>query len=416
MKIAIIGTGISGLTAAYLLNKKHEVTVFEKNNYIGGHTHTHDLKLNNLNYAVDSGFICYNENTYPNFINLLNILGVESQKTKMGFSVKSEKKKLEYAGNSINSLFSQRKNIVNLSFLRMINDILSFNKNSRIDLPTISSKITLGQYLKNNKYSNSFIYNYIIPMGAAIWSTKAASMLNMPALFFVRFFNNHGLLQTKNRPNWWVIKGGSKEYVKKLVISFKENIRLSSPVFGINRKNEKIEIKLSSDGTHIEIFDAVVLATHSDQALKLLSDKTSLETEILSALPYQTNEALLHTDHTVLPKNKLAWASWNYNLDQGSEEPVALTYNMNILQNLKASETYCVTLNSKGLINPKKVIKKLKYDHPLFTVEGIIAQKRKHEISGINNTYFCGAYWKNGFHEDGVVSALDVAKQFGISL
>ena len=416
MKIAIIGTGISGLTAAYLLNKKHEVTVFEKNNYIGGHTHTHDLKLNNLNYAVDSGFICYNENTYPNFINLLNILGVESQKTKMGFSVKSEKKKLEYAGNSINSLFSQRKNIVNLSFLRMINDILSFNKNSKSDLPTISSKITLGQYLKNNKYSNSFIYNYIIPMGAAIWSTKAASMLNMPALFFVRFFNNHGLLQTKNRPNWWVIKGGSKEYVKKLVISFKENIRLSSPVFGINRKNEKIEIKLSSDGTHIEIFDSVVLATHSDQALKLLSDKTSLETEILSALPYQTNEALLHTDHTVLPKNKLAWASWNYNLDQGSEEPVALTYNMNILQNLKASETYCVTLNSKGLINPKKVIKKLKYDHPLFTVEGIIAQKRKHEISGINNTYFCGAYWKNGFHEDGVVSALDVAKQFGISL
>jgi len=416
MKIAIIGTGISGLTAAYLLNKKHEVTVFEKNNYIGGHTHTHDLKLNNLNYAVDSGFICYNENTYPNFINLLNILGVESQKTKMGFSVKSEKKKLEYAGNSINSLFSQRKNIVNLSFLRMINDILSFNKNSRSDLPTISSKITLGQYLKNNKYSNSFIYNYIIPMGAAIWSTKAASMLNMPALFFVRFFNNHGLLQTKNRPNWWVIKGGSKEYVKKLVISFKENIRLSSPVFGINRKNEKIEIKLSSDGTQIEIFDAVVLATHSDQALKLLSDKTSLETEILSALPYQTNEALLHTDHTVLPKNKLAWASWNYNLDQGSEEPVALTYNMNILQNLKASETYCVTLNSKGLINPKKVIKKLKYDHPLFTVEGIVAQKRKHEISGINNTYFCGAYWKNGFHEDGVVSALDVAKQFGISL
>ena len=416
MNIAIIGTGISGLTTAYLLNKKHDVTVFEKNDYIGGHTHTHDINLNDKNYAVDSGFICYNENTYPNFIRLLKILGVESQKTTMGFSVKSEKKKLEYAGNSLNSLFSQRKNIFSLSFLWMIKDIFSFNKNAKKDLTTISPKITLGEYLKNNNYSKAFIYNYIVPMGAAIWSTKATSMLDISALFFVRFFDNHGLLQIKNRPNWWVIKGGSKEYVKKLVSSFKENIRLSTPVYSINRTDEKIEIKLSSDNAQIEMFDAVVIATHSDQALKLLSDKTSLEAEILSALPYQKNEALLHTDHSVLPKNKLAWASWNYNLDQESEAPVALTYNMNILQSFNATETFCVTLNSNGLINPTKVIKKLKYDHPLFTVEGIAAQKRKHEINGVNNTYFCGAYWRNGFHEDGVVSALDVAKQFDISL
>ena len=416
MKIAIIGTGISGLTTAYLLNKKHAVTVFEKNDYVGGHTHTHNINLNNKNYAVDSGFICYNENTYPNFIKLLKILGVESQKTTMGFSVKSKKKKLEYAGNSLNSLFSQRKNIFSISFLWMIRDILLFNKNAKKDLSTISSKITLGEYLKNNNYSKAFIYNYIVPMGAAIWSTKATSMLDISALFFIRFFDNHGLLQINNRPNWWVIKGGSKEYVKKLVSSFKENIRLSSPVYSINRTDEKIEIKLSSDNAQIETFDAVVIATHSDQALKLLSDKTSLEEEILSALPYQKNEALLHTDHSVLPKNKLAWASWNYNLDQESEAPIALTYNMNILQSFNATETFCVTLNSNGLINPTKVIKKLKYDHPLFTVKGIAAQKRKHEISGVNNTYFCGAYWRNGFHEDGVVSALDVAKQFGISL
>jgi len=416
MKIAIIGTGISGLTTAYLLNKKHAVTVFEKNDYVGGHTHTHNINLNNKNYAVDSGFICYNENTYPNFIKLLKILGVESQKTTMGFSVKSKKKKLEYAGNSLNSLFSQRKNIFSISFLWMIRDILLFNKNAKKDLSTISSKITLGEYLKNNNYSKAFIYNYIVPMGAAIWSTKATSMLDISALFFIRFFDNHGLLQINNRPNWWVIKGGSKEYVKKLVSSFKENIRLSSPVYSINRTDEKIEIKLSSDNAQIETFDAVVIATHSDQALKLLSDKTSLEEEILSALPYQKNEALLHTDHSVLPKNKLAWASWNYNLDQEPEAPIALTYNMNILQSFNATETFCVTLNSNGLINPTKVIKKLKYDHPLFTVKGIAAQKRKHEISGVNNTYFCGAYWRNGFHEDGVVSALDVAKQFGISL
>ena len=416
MKIAIVGTGISGLTTAYLLNKKHAVTVFEKNDYVGGHTHTHNINLNNKNYAVDSGFICYNENTYPNFIKLLKILGVESQKTTMGFSVKSKKKKLEYAGNSLNSLFSQRKNIFSISFLWMIRDILLFNKNAKKDLATISSKITLGEYLKNNNYSKAFIYNYIVPMGAAIWSTKATSMLDISALFFIRFFDNHGLLQINNRPNWWVIKGGSKEYVKKLVSSFKENIRLSSPVYSINRTDEKIEIKLRSDNAQIETFDAVVIATHSDQALKLLSDKTSLEEEILSALPYQKNEALLHTDHSVLPKNKLAWASWNYNLDQESEAPIALTYNMNILQSFNATETFCVTLNSNGLINPTKVIKKLKYDHPLFTVKGIAAQKRKHEISGVNNTYFCGAYWRNGFHEDGVVSALDVAKQFGISL
>jgi|TARA_B110001454_G_scaffold119980_1_gene111968 predicted NAD/FAD-binding protein len=416
MKIAIIGTGISGLTTAYLLNKKHAVTVFEKNDYVGGHTHTHNINLNNKNYAVDSGFICYNENTYPNFIKLLKILGVESQKTTMGFSVKSKKKKLEYAGNSLNSLFSQRKNIFSISFLWMIRDILLFNKNAKKDLATISSKITLGEYLKNNNYSKAFIYNYIVPMGAAIWSTKATSMLDISALFFIRFFDNHGLLQINNRPNWWVIKGGSKEYVKKLVSSFKENIRLSSPVYSINRTDEKIEIKLSSDNAQIETFDAVVIATHSDQALKLLSDKTSLEEEILSALPYQKNEALLHTDHSVLPKNKLAWASWNYNLDQEPEAPIALTYNMNILQSFNATETFCVTLNSNGLINPTKVIKKLKYDHPLFTVKGIAAQKRKNEISGVNNTYFCGAYWRNGFHEDGVVSALDVAKQFGISL
>ena len=253
-------------------------------------------------------------------------------------------------------------------------------------------------------------------MGAAIWSTKASNMLDMSALFFIRFFDNHGLLQIKNRPTWWVIKGGSKEYVKKLVSSFKEKIRLSSPVTSITRKDEKVEIKYGNGNDQIETYDAVVIATHSDQALRLLSDKTSLETEILDALPYQKNEALLHTDHTVLPKNKIAWASWNYNLDQDSEKPVALTYNMNILQSLNAPETFCVTLNSNGLIDPSKVIKKLKYDHPLFTVEGIAAQKRKHEISGINNTYFCGAYWRNGFHEDGVVSALNVAEQFGISL
>jgi len=416
MKIAIIGSGISGLTAGYLLNKKHEITIFEKNNYIGGHTHTHDLNINNINYAVDSGFICYNENTYPNFIKLLKILDVKSQKTTMGFSVKSLKKDLEYSGNSLSALFSQKKNILNLPFLWMLKDIISFNKKAKQDLPNISAEKTLGKYLEDNNYSKNFINHYIIPMGAAIWSTKASSMLDMSALFFIRFFDNHGLLQIKNRPNWWVIKGGSKEYVKKLINKFEDKINLSSPVSKITRKNKKIEITLNTNDDSVHTFDAVVIASHSDQALNLLSDATYLEQEILGALPYQKNEALLHTDSTILPKNKLAWASWNYNLDQGSESPVALTYNMNILQSINSEETFCVTLNSDGLINPEKVIKKINYDHPLFTVEGVKAQKRKHEISGVNNTYYCGAYWRNGFHEDGVVSALDVCGQFGITL
>ena len=413
MKIAIIGTGISGLTAAYLLNRKHDIIVFEKNDYIGGHTHTHTIKTKQSTLSVDSGFIAFNEVTYPNFIKLLDQLEVKIQKTTMGFSVKSIKKNLEYAGNSLSSLFAQRLNYFRPSFWIMLLDILRFNKKGKEDLNNLSEKIRLGDYLKNNNYSHSFINHYIIPMGSAIWSTKAKSMLNMPALFFIRFLNNHGLMQLKNRSGWWVIKGGSKEYIPKMITKFKSRIRLNTPVQSIIRSNNKITIQTADKE---EIFDAVVIATHSNQALQLLSDSTEKEQEILGSLPYQSNSALLHTDSSVLPKRKLAWASWNYNLDQELDKPMAMTYNMNILQKLDAVNTYCVTLNNYDLIDDKKVIKALNYEHPLFTPKGISAQKRKHEISGINNTYFCGAYWRNGFHEDGVVSALEVCSHFGISL
>ena len=416
MKIAIIGTGISGLTAAYLLNKNHNITVFEKNDYIGGHTHTHDISVNNIDYAIDTGFICYNENTYPNFIKLLKILGVESQKTTMGFSVKSLKKDLEYAGNSISSLFSQKKNIFNPSFLWMLKEIVSFNKKAKQDLLQIIPGKSLDEYLKENRYSEGFINNYIVPMGAAIWSTKPASILDMSALFFIRFFYNHGLLQVQNRPNWWVIKGGSKQYVNKMIVGFEDKIRLSHPISKIRRVNGKIEITADNNPKIKDIFDAVIIATHSNQALDLLSDCTDLELDILSKISYQKNEALLHTDTSILPKNSSAWSSWNYFLDKDPQKPVSLTYNMNILQNLDSEETFCVTLNGSSLINPDKIIKKINYHHPLFTVDGLKAQGRKHEICGKNNTYFCGAYWRNGFHEDGVVSALDVCEKFGISL
>ena len=332
----------------------------------------------------------------------------------MGFSIKSEVKNLEYAGNSLKSVFAQKRNYFRPSFLQMLIDIIRFNKKAKTE-KSLSPDVTLGQYLDQNAYSQSFINHYIIPMGAAIWSTTAKLMMNMPALFFIRFFNNHGLLQIKDRSGWWVIKDGSKEYVKKIIGTFKERIRMESEVKTIKRSAGKIFISHTSNGEE-EIFDAVVIGTHSNQALKLLADPTEKEQTILGAIPYQMNSVLLHTDTSILPKRKLAWASWNYYLDQDEHKPVMLTYNMNILQRLDCKETFCVTLNSNDLIDRNKIIKELNYEHPLFTHESIKAQARKNEISGVNNTYYCGAYWRNGFHEDGVVSALDVCKNFGIEL
>ena len=416
MKIAIIGSGISGLTSAYLLNKKHEITVFESSDYIGGHTHTHSIELDNQKVSVDTGFIVYNENTYPNFIKLLKELEVKSEPTHMGFSVKSIENDLEYAGNSLNAMFAQRSNIFRPSFLIMLKNILRFNKEAEIDLNTISPDLSLKKYLKDGCYSDYFINNYILPMGAAIWSTKASSILDMSALFFIRFFKNHSLLQIKNRAQWHVIKGGSNNYIKSMIATFKGKIRLSSPVQKVVRIDKKVEIIFGFSNYKTETFDAVIFANHSDQALKLIENPSINEYEILSSLPYQKNDVLLHVDDSILPSRKLAWSSWNYLLDQNPDKPVALTYNMNILQNIKSSKTLCVTLNSNKKIDENKILKKLIYHHPLFTLDSIKAQKRKHEISGQNNTYFCGAYWHNGFHEDGVVSALEVCKNFGETL
>ena len=412
MKIAIIGSGISGLTASYLLNRNHDIVLFEKNDYVGGHTHTHEIGHDNKVWHVDSGFIVYNEHTYPNFIKLLDILGVERQLTRMGFSVKSPSKNLEYAGHSLNGLFAQRSNLLRPSFLRMLLSMRRFNKEARQDLPRLDKNTSLGDYLSLNNYSSEFVHNFILPIGAAIWSTPSANMLNIPAIFFIRFFENHGLLQIIDRPKWWVIKGGSNQYVKKITQDFRNKIRISTPVKAIDRKENSVFIRFGLDSQEEE-FDAVVIATHSNQAIKLLKKPTEKEKEILSLLPYQPNDAVLHYDDSILPTRRTAWSSWNYLLDKNPEDPVALTYNMNILQSLNASKTFCVTLNSTELINKNKIIKNLNYEHPLFTIEGVNAQKRKREISGQNNTYYCGAYWHNGFHEDGVVSALDVCSQFG---
>jgi len=412
-KIAIVGTGISSLTSAYILSREHDVYLFEKNDYIGGHTHTHAIVEKDKVLNVDSGFIVYNENTYPNFISLLNQLNVDSQHTTMGFSVKSKLNDFEYAGNSLNSFFAQRKNIFKPSFIKMTADILRFNRISLKEIENIDEKLSLIDYLKNHKFSNIFISHYIIPMGAAIWSTSPKLMLDMPASFFIRFFKNHGLLQVTNRPQWWVIKNGSKQYIKEIIKPFKNNIRLNSKVKSVERINGKIRLSFNNEE---EEFDSIVIGTHSDQALKILKNPTPDELNILSKIKYQKNVAIIHTDESILPKRKLAWSCWNYLINKNQDELVTLTYNMNMLQTLDAENTYCVTLNNTHDIDKNKIIKEIIYHHPLFTEDSVFAQSQKSTICGKNDIYFCGSYWGYGFHEDGVNSALDVCKKFGLSL
>ena len=410
MKIAVIGTGIAGNVAAYKLNKHHDVTVFEANDYVGGHTHTHQIQLNDEEHNIDTGFIVFNDWTYPNFIELLDELGVDSQPSNMSFSVKCEKSALEYNGTTLNSLFAQRRNLVKPSFYRMIRDILRFNQQAKQLLQHEDTGITLGNYLKDGNYSKEFVNHYIVPMGAAIWSSAPDKMMEFPAYFFIRFFNNHGMLNIDDRPTWRVVKNGSKSYVEKLIDGFKDRIQLRTPIEWVRRFDSHVLVK--PVGLEVMHFDSVFIACHSNQALKLLSDPTKDEKEVLGAIPYQRNEAVLHTDYRVLPKRKLAWAAWNYHILKENRDRVALTYNMNILQSLHSKHTFCVTLNNSQAIDPGKIIKRLEYDHPVFTLEGMRAQQRQQEINGPRRTYYCGAYWRNGFHEDGVVSALNALEHF----
>lgn len=406
MKVAVIGSGISGNTLAYLLNKNHDVTLYEKEKRIGGHSHTHSIVINNRKINVDTGFIVFNKKTYPLFTSLLDNLGVKYENSNMSFSVFSKKNNFEYNGTSLNSLFSQRKNILNFKFIRMIFEILRFNKEA---IKLKSKTILLNQYLKKNNYSEYFCDNYILPMGAAIWSSDIKTILNFPAHFFISFFKNHGMLSINDRPQWLTIKGGSQEYVKKLTSYFKNNIRLNSKIKSVVRNKDYIEIE---DNQSKEKYDYVFFACHSNEVLEILEKPTTNEVEILKALPYQQNNVILHTDSNVMPKNKLSWAAWNYNIDSQKESPVTLTYNMNILQNIKSKDDLLVTLNPKNPIPKEKIIKKLKYGHPKFSKESIFAQKNNKKISGKNRSFYAGAYWGKGFHEDGVKSAYEAVKIF----
>jgi predicted NAD/FAD-binding protein len=412
VNIAIIGSGISGLTSAYLLNRSHAITLFEAGDWVGGHTHTVDVTVDGQHYAVDTGFIVFNDWTYPNFIRLLGQIGVGFKPTEMSFSVTDPDSGLEYNGNNLNSLFAQRRNLLSPGFWGMLRDILRFNKEAQRDLEElrIAADTTLDQYLKAGGYGERFILHYIVPMGAAIWSMSMADMLGFPLQFFVRFFKNHGLLSVSNRPQWCVIEGGSSAYIAPLTASFKDKIRLNCPVIRVERDEEGVVIH-SAAGS--ERFDKVVFACHSDQALKLLAKPSSAEQSILGALPYADNEVVLHTDTRLLPERKLAWASWNYRLGGAGHTLAAVTYDMNILQGLQSDTTFCVSLNQSAGINPFKVLAKYTYAHPQYSLNAVAAQQRWEELDGVQHTYYCGAYWANGFHEDGVVSGLRVARSFG---
>ena len=409
MKIAVIGGGISGNVAAYHLAKEHEVTLFEAGDHLGGHTHTHELDWQGTQYNVDTGFIVFNDRTYPNFMAMLDDMGVAYQPTEMSFSVRSDARSLEYNGHSLNTLFAQRRNLLRPGFLRMIHEIMRFNREAPTHYHEGRADVSLGEYLSINGYSADFSNLYIIPMGAAIWSTDPQMMQQFPAAFFIRFFINHGLLEITNRPQWYVIKGGSKQYLEPMKQAYAERIRINTPVESISRTASGVHIITKAHGK--EFFDAVIIATHSDQALKLLVDPTREEQQVLGAIPYQGNQALLHTDKSVMPKRALAWASWNYHLGD-RDDKVTLSYDMNRLQGIQAPVNFLVTLNNNEAVDPKSVIKELYYEHPLYTEKTVMAQSRLEDISGHNRTFYCGAYWGNGFHEDGVVSALKAVEAF----
>jgi uncharacterized protein len=413
MKIAIIGAGISGMVTAYLLAAEHDLTIFEANDYIGGHTHTIDVPHAGRTYAVDTGFIVFNAATYPNFITLLQRLRVPWQHSDMSFGVTCAKTGLEYSPRTLNALFIQRKNLVSSRFYRMLFDIPRFKREAEALLGADDDQTTLGDYLRVRGYSDFFIRYFIIPMGAAIWSTDPQRFFDFPARSFAQFFKNHGFLNLR-QPQWFVIQGGSRQYVEPLTRVYRDRIRLNCPVRSITRHRDDVEVCPQSGEP--ERFEQVILAAHSDQALAMLSDPSDAEREILRAIPYQENVATLHTDRALLPKHEAAWASWIYQLPADDRARVTLTYYMNRLQSLDAPVPFCVTLNQPNAIASDRVIGTYLYHHPQYTPAAIAAQKRWAEINGVNRTYFCGAYWSYGFHEDGVKSGLAVCQQFGKTL
>ncbi|MCP4079300.1 MAG: NAD(P)-binding protein [Planctomycetaceae bacterium] len=409
-RIAIIGSGISGLTVARHLHAENDITIFEASSWVGGHTHTIDVERDGQQWAVDTGFIVFNDRTYPNFIEMLDELKVPSQPAPMTFSVRCDATDLEYRGADLPGLFAQRKNIFRPRFYRLLQGIIKFNKAGVKLIEDGDDRMTVKQFFETNKFSRDFYEYYFLPMGSAIWSCPQSTFEEFPIRFIADFYHHHGLLSVKNRPQWRVISGGSRSYVAPLIADFKDRIRLDTPVHHVHRQPEQVTVSFAGGR---EVFDHVVFACHADQALRLLGDKaTSSERQILCAFPYESNDVVLHHDEEILPKRRRAWAAWNYLMPDSQEHKASLTYCMNILQSFECQDTFCVTLNNTDRINPNKIIQSFNYWHPVFDARRKEMQQRHGELLGPQRTSFCGAYWGNGFHEDGVVSGLAVVNQF----
>lgn len=414
MRVAIVGSGVSGLVAAHLLRRAHEVEVFEAADWIGGHTHTVPVEVGGRRFEVDTGFIVFNERTYPGFCRLLDQLGVASKPTEMSFSVRCERSGLEYAGGTLGQLFADRRNLVRPSFLRMVRDVPRFYRDARAFLAAPEEKASLGEWLAGRGYSREFVEHHLVPMSAAIWSAEPGRVLDFPARSLLRFFENHGLLSLRDRPSWRVVEGGSARYVEALVAPFRDRIHLRCPVRSLRRGAGGVEL-VTGDGSRHR-FDEVVLATHAGQALALLADPSPAERAVLGAIRTQRNDVVLHTDERLLPRRRRAWASWNYHLGADGAGAATVTYHMNRLQGLDAPVELCVTLNRSDLIDPARVLARFSYHHPVLDVAAVRAQGHFADVSGQRRTHYCGAWWGNGFHEDGVRSALRVAASFGLSL
>ena len=413
MRIAIVGSGIAGLTCAHLLRRSHEITLFEADDRLGGHTNTIRVDLPEETHHVDTGFIVHNDRNYPGFQRLLEQLDVATQPSEMSFSV-SDGDAFEYNGSSANGLFACRSHLLKPSFHRMVRDLIRFNRDARALIGTNGSGPSLGEFLDSGGYSRDFVDKLIVPQASAVWSTDPAQLWQFPASFLAEFFDNHGMLAARDRPRWRTVTGGSKRYVEALTAPFADRIRTSTPIRSIRRHSDAVE--LVPEGGEAERFDEVVVAAHSDQALAMLADPTGAEAEVLGAIPYEGNEAVLHTDAGQLPRRPRARASWNFHLEPDPVGSTTVTYHMNRLQSLDSKSELCVTLNRTQTIDPERVIETIPYAHPVFTRAGLAAQGRWSEVSGTERTHYCGAYWGFGFHEDGVASALRVCERLGEEL
>ena len=405
-RIAVIGSGISGLVSAYLLSERYDVSLFEANDYLGGHTNTVSVDIEDEQYSIDTGFIVFNKKTYPNFCALIEKLNIPIQLSEMSFSYRSISNGFEYNGHSLNTLFSDRRNLFKLGFYRFIKEIILFNNDARKFIAQAQSKdCSIKEFLERHAYSSQFIECYLIPMMSAIWSKNKEDTLNCSAHFIFKFYANHGLLDLYNRPPWYVIAQGSKSYIPSLIKKLNDRIYLNAAIETIQREANHVVLKSESNES---IFDCVVIATHSDQALKLLAKPSEEETNILSAIKYTENEVVLHTDEHIMPRRKLSWASWNY-LDNESSAP-SLTYYMNRLQSIQSHTNFFVSMNLSGAIDSSKIIRRFRYAHPCLDQAALRAQQHIKWINGTNKTYYVGSYWGYGFHEDGVNSAINTCR------